>query len=265
MQRTSAMRLAQLEVRIARLEKQAKLLNRLKELLFRVPKRFVKNVGSDILFLLARVFTKNKKVINKFVGQSLETNILSRLPLASGDQGRFYLTLEKFNVNNPDLSILGHPDGRQLTIKSILDIAPNFVDFFLNRKDAEAFSKRFANMYREHPESWEAFFGPLISASQGKVKDIKVNRQVAKNYEKKAISLAKQMGFVAYSILGHFLQLFGDLLGGTIGVLLCMLFFLPVRVAQSTLKGLFSKTYNRDPKEIDTNPPTEIMGKPLST
>ena len=92
-----------------------------------------------------------------------------------------------------------------------------------------------------------------------------MSRQVAKNYEKKAISLAKQMGFVAYSIFGHFLQLFGDLIGGTIHVLLCMLFFLPVRVAQNTLKGLFSKTYNRDPKEIDTNPPTEIMGKPLST
>jgi hypothetical protein len=67
----------------------------------------------------------------------------------------------------------------------------------------------------------------------------------------------------------HFTQLIGEyteaFLTGPFLFLLRVLVWLPIKGIAKLLYSLFTKIYNRDPKEIDTNPPTEIMGLPLPT
>ena len=250
--------------KIAQLEKQAKILHRLKELLFGVPKRFLKGVASDILFLLVRVFTKNKRLINKFVGQQLEINFLGRLPLENKELGKYYFVVEEFNEKDPDRSIVGNPNVGWWEIKHIIDQEPIFTELFKNYGEAVKYCTGFKKMYEDGILSWKKLYGPMLSASQGKVRDIKVNRAVEKVYEKKAVSIVGQMGITTLTIFLHFTQLFGDILDAVFTepllFLLRMLVWLPIKGTAKFLKDLFFETYKRDPKEIDTNPPTEFMG-----
>lgn len=255
--------------KIAQLEKQAKILHRLKELLFGVPKRFIKGVVSDILFLLVRVFTKNKRLINKFVGQQLESNFLARLQMYNEELGKYYMVLKEFNEKDPDRSVVGHPDLGWWEIKDMLDLSPAFLDFFSDYKEAARLSSAFRNMYEGKVLSWKKLYMPMLSASQGKVRDIKVDKAVAKVYEKKAVSVVGQMGVTTLTIFFHFTQLIGNyaeaFLTEPLLFLLRMLVWLPIKGVAKLLYSLFTKIYNRDPKEVETNPPTEIMGKPIPT
>jgi hypothetical protein len=262
-------------IKIAQLKKQARILHRLKELLFGVPKRFMKGVMSEILFVLVRVFTKNKRVINGFVKQQLESNYLGRLPLKNKELDKYYLVVRELNENDPDRSIVGHPDVGWFEIKNILDQDPIFTELFKNYGEAVKYCTGFKNMYEGSGSkfdaglNWKKLFSPLLSASQGKVRDIKVDKAVAKVYEKKAVSVVGQMGLATLAIFLHFTQLIGEyteaFLTGPFLFLLRVLVWLPIKGVAKLLYSLFTKIYNRDPKEIDTNPPTEIMGLPLPT
>lgn len=255
--------------KIAQLEKQASILHRLKEILFGIPKRFIKGIVTDILFLLVRIFTKNKRLINKFVAQQLEVNFFGRLPLENEELGKYYLVLKHFDEKDPDSSIVGHPQVGWWEIRDIIDMNPVFTDMVKSHKAAAFASWAFRKMYQDGVLSWKKLYAPMLSASQGKVRDIKVDKAVEKVYEKKAVSIVGQMGATTLTIFFHFTQLIGDytetFLTKPLLLLLRMLVWLPIKGVAKLLYSLFKKIYNRNPKEIDTNPPTEIMGKPLPT
>lgn len=259
-QKVSAMKIAELEVRIARLEKQASIINRLKEILFRMPKRFIKNVATDVLFFLSRLFIRHKGLIQNLTKSSLETMVLHQNPLVDLNQGKSYWTIKEFNTKNPELSKIESPVYGWITIEAILLGHPEFTNIFTSRKNSDVYRKAFINVY----DSWVKHFYPLLLASEGKVKEIRVDKEVYKVYEKKAVGMIGHFGFASITIFMHFWRLFGDFFGNIISLLFFyLLLYLPYKIVKKALSSLFSMVYNRDLEEIVENPPTEFMGKPI--
>ena len=270
----TSQKIAQLERRVAKMEKEAKILEVLKSLFYRIPKRLFKSIYQEVMFLLVRIFRRNSKVIEKYVWSHFEAHILNNqdLKLQHPDFGWVKPRLHKFyHKAHPYKTEIEFPNLVVVNIEGILEILDGkdneFSAIFKEREAALIYAWKFYKYFAKHKLSWMGLYGPVLFAAQGKPKylnsDGSLSAPIMKHYKKKAMSVVSQLGLLPLAILNHFIFALFDETHGLLELLFYILITLPFIKPAKFLYSIFKKIFNKDPKNIHRDPPTEVQGKPL--